>query len=166
MKLAVFGESPADEAAIRILVEGLLGQPAEQVDLPSLRSRGWQSVCNLLPTVLRALHYQTDADLLAIVLDSDRSPVHVAEHEQPGKASAKCRLCQVREVAKTTQGHLRERTGRPPLWVAIGLAVPCIEAWYRCGHDPHVTEAAWIQALQVNKYPYDGPPPQASGLRD
>jgi hypothetical protein len=33
--------------------------------------------------------------------------------------------------------------GRTPLRVAIGLAVPAIEAWYRCGLDPQVTEAGW-----------------------
>jgi hypothetical protein len=33
--------------------------------------------------------------------------------------------------------------------------VPCIEAWFRCGLDPHVTEAAWLQVLQSKKSPED-----------
>ena len=28
------------------------------------------------------------------------------------------------------------------------------KAWYRCGEDPHVTEAAWIQARAEGRYPY------------
>lgn len=50
--------------------------------------------------------------------------------------------------------QLRPVPGREPLRIAIGLAVPCIEAWYRVGVDPHVTEAAWILALQSRKFPY------------
>jgi hypothetical protein len=36
-------------------------------------------------------------------------------------------------------------SGRRPLQVAVGLAVPAIEAWYAVGLDARVTEAAWIQ---------------------
>ncbi len=38
--------------------------------------------------------------------------------------------------------------------VALGTAVPAIEAWCMCGSDPHVTESAWIQALQSRRFPY------------
>jgi hypothetical protein len=34
------------------------------------------------------------------------------------------------------------------LKIAIGLAVPAIEAWLLCGVDPHITEAAWINGLK------------------
>jgi len=51
---------------------------------------------------------------------------------------------------------LRPVPGRTSINVAIGLAVPTLEAWFRCGLDPHVTEAVWVQALQSGKYPYDG----------
>lgn len=30
---------------------------------------------------------------------------------------------------------------------ALGVAVPAIEAWYRCGLDPHVTEFEWARKL-------------------
>ncbi|MBI4850680.1 MAG: hypothetical protein HY819_02520 [Acidobacteria bacterium] len=38
--------------------------------------------------------------------------------------------------------------------MAVGLAVPAIEAWYRCGLDGQVNEASWIRALNEKKLPY------------
>ena len=35
------------------------------------------------------------------------------------------------------------------------MAVPSLEAWFRCGVDSQVSEAAWIVALRSGKYPYD-----------
>jgi len=35
-----------------------------------------------------------------------------------------------------------------PLKIALGLAVPAIEAWLLCGVEPHVSEAAWINGLK------------------
>jgi hypothetical protein len=157
MKIAVFSESSADEAAIRILVEGLLSQQAaELADLPALRTRGWPSVRQVLPTVIKALHYQTDAEALVVVVDSDLSPIHHSEHDEAGKALLKCRLCQLREVIQKTQTQLRPVANRPRLRVALGLAVPCLEAWFRYGLDAQVTEAAWLQAQPSGKYPFDG----------
>lgn len=43
---------------------------------------------------------------------------------------------------------------RVSIKLALGLAAPSIEAWFRCGLDPHVTEATWIQALRSNSYPF------------
>jgi hypothetical protein len=40
------------------------------------------------------------------------------------------------------------------LKVAIGTAVPAIEAWYRCGIDPQVSEAAWSRGLQSGDFPF------------
>jgi hypothetical protein len=155
MKLAVFSESPADEAAIRILTDGLLGRPTEPADLPSLRTRGWPSVRNVLPTVIKHLHYGFYADALVVVVDSDLSPVHLPEHDLARVAPEQCRLCQLRKVVNETLPILRPVKNRAPLRVGLGLAVPSLEAWLRCGHDPHVTEAAWIVALQSQQFPYD-----------
>ena len=45
--------------------------------------------------------------------------------------------------------------GKAGFLVAVGLAVPAIEAWYLCGVDHHVTEATWINArLQGVSPPY------------
>jgi len=75
MKVAIYGESPADEAALRILVDGLLGAPTEAIGFPWLKSRGWPSILQNLPKVLQYLHYQTDAQGLVVVVDSNRSPL-------------------------------------------------------------------------------------------
>jgi hypothetical protein len=156
MNVAIFSESEADEAAIRILTDGILGEQTQAINLPNLRSRGWPSVLKVLPSVLKHLHYQTDADALIVIVDSDKSPVHQAEHAQSEAANEGCRLCLLRETVSRTQTRLRPVPDRTPIRIAIGLAVPQIEAWYRCGVDPQVTEAAWILALQSGIYPYDG----------
>src|SRR5208282_3486754 len=53
-----------------------------------------------------------------------------------------------RTVADEVLSKVRPRSGQGALKVAIGLAVPTIEAWLLCGVDSHVTEAAWINALK------------------
>jgi hypothetical protein len=77
------------------------------------------------------------------------------EHDEPGKTIEKCRLCQLRQLAAKTQAQLKSRAGRGVLHLALGLAVPCIEAWLCCGIDAHVTEAAWLVGQQSRKPPYD-----------
>ncbi len=154
MKVAVLSESPADDAAVRILVEGLLGEKTEHVPLPSPKARGWYTVLNSVRPALTHLHYHIDAYALVLTLDSDETPVHRREHEQPDNADAKCRLCKLRAKEAEVQSQLRAREGRGPIKVALGLAVPAIEAWWLVGRDPHVTEATWIEALQTRKFPY------------
>ena len=68
LKLALLSESPADEAALRVLVGAVLG-PFTVVP-PSLRARGWPSVEQVLPPILRHLHFRTEADGLVVVVDS------------------------------------------------------------------------------------------------
>jgi hypothetical protein len=34
----------------------------------------------------------------------------------------------------------------------MGVAMPAIEAWYRCGVDPHASEAFWMQNLQATSH--------------
>lgn len=153
MKVAVLSESPADQAAVRVLVEELLGKPTVPPPFP-LQAPGWPAVRNLLPTVIKQPHYHSDTEGLVVVVDSDSSPMHRNEHEDPGGECAKCRLCELRRAVSDTIALLRAVPKRPPLKVAVGLAVPSIEAWYRCGVDPHVTEAAWILAVQEKSFPY------------
>lgn len=154
MKVAVLSESPADEAAIRILIDGILGRPTQPADMPPIRVRGVSGVFGILPTVLKHLHYRTDADALVIVVDSDRTLVHKQEHEKEGGADERCRLCKIRQTVDSVLGQLQPAQGRPQIKVAVGIAVPAVEAWYRCGLDPHVTEAAWIVGLSSNRSPY------------
>lgn len=146
MKVAVFSESPADDAAVRILVDAILGQQTEVIDLPRLQVRGWPSLRNSLRSILIELHYQTDTDGIVVVADSDDSPQHKVEHEQPSGIDSKCRLCFLRDLIEQTQTELKPRQGRGPIKTAVGIAVPAIEAWYLCGKDPNATEAAWFQS--------------------
>ena len=154
MKGAVLSESPADEAAIRILIDGIIGRPTQSVDMPPIRTRGDSGVFTILPTVLKHLHYRTDADALVIVVDSDLTPVHKPEHEESGGADERCKLCKIRQIVDSVLDQLRPVPGRSQIKVAVGIAVPAVEAWYRCGRDPRVTEAAWIVGLPSGPFPY------------
>src|SRR5690606_10072286 len=44
--------------------------------------------------------------------------------------------------------------GRERVLRCVGLAVPAIEAWYLCGTDSSVSEAAWIQGQKKGYQPY------------
>lgn len=145
MKLAVLSESPADAAAVHILTRGLLGSGTELVSPEQYRDRpgGWPSVMNILPSLIKHLHFQTDSEALVVVVDSNDSPLHTPAHDEPNGFDQQCRLCRLRHVTANTVKHLAPRTHAPNLRTAIGLAVPAIEAWYLCGKDPHVSEAVW-----------------------
>lgn len=153
MKLAVLSESPADEAALRVLVGYALGTPLDLVT-PSLRARGWPSVEQVLPAVLRHLHFNTDAAGLVVVVDSDDSPVHTPEHDAPTYHHPLCRVCRLRSVFRRTMKNLPPARGRASPLRAVGLAVPAIEAWLLCGRDESVTEAAWIRGQESGHAPY------------
>lgn len=152
MRVAILSESQADEAAVRVLVGGALGREAHSVAMPPIRTRGWPSVLQVIPTIIRHLHYRTDAEALVIVADANHSPLHQALHEEPGQADDRCRLCQLRDQVREVQNSLSLVSGRQPLRTAIGIAIPAIEAWYRCGVDPQVSEATWVQQFQADSY--------------
>jgi len=154
MKVAILSESAADEAVLRILVEGVLGRETEHVPTQSLRTRGWPSVREVIPPVLKHLYYHIEAEAFVVVADSNHSPVHVEQAEKTGRCHPLCRLCLLRESIHQVQSNLSLRPDRPRLKTAIGLAVPIIEAWYHCGRDPQVSEAAWISGLQDKSDPY------------
>jgi hypothetical protein len=154
MKIAVVSESLADEAAVKILVDAVLGIETELISA-RLRPRGWPSVLNLLPTILKHLHYNTDADGFVVVVDSDESPLHKSSHLASDVKDASCRLCQLQSTAEVECGRLRPVVNRNPINIAVGLAIPAIEAWYRCGIDPHVTEFEWDRRLQGERITYD-----------
>jgi hypothetical protein len=153
MKVALLSESPADEAAVRVLVEAVLAAPVALVQ-PGLRARGWPNVAQVLPAILRHLHFNTDADGLVVVVDADDTVVHTAEHEAPGYFHPQCRLCQLRSVFRKTQKRFPRRQGRDRVLRAVGLAVPAIEAWYLCGEDPQVSELAWLEGQARGVAPY------------
>ena len=154
MKVAYFAESPADQAALTILTEAILSRKTEPVSHTGLRHRGWPTVRTVLPAVLKELHYHTDAEGFVLIVDSNGAPPHLSSHEPPNAADPACRLCQLRRIAAECLGKVRPRANSAPLKIALGLAVPAIEAWLLCGVDPHVTEAAWINGLAEGRLPY------------
>lgn len=153
MNVAILSESPADEAAISILVEGILRRPFTRVQ-SGLRARGWPNVVQILPAVLRHLHFNTSADGLVVVVDSDDSVVHTNEHEAPDYFHPLCRLCQMRAVYRRTTKKLPPAHGRNRVLRCVGVAVPAMEAWYLCGRDDNVNEARWISGQARRAPPY------------
>ncbi|WP_221030080.1 hypothetical protein [Actomonas aquatica] len=149
MKVALLSESPADEAAIAVLVETVLGQRIQRVR-PALRARGWPNVRQVLPAVVRHLHFRTDAELLVVVADADDSVVHTSEHDHhPG-----CRVCQLRAVFRKATKNLPPARGRDRVLRGVGIAVPAMEGWYLCGSDETVTEEAWIAGQETARQPF------------
>lgn len=153
MKVAILSESPADEAALRILAGYVLGEPFTLVQ-STLRARGWPSVEQVLPPIIRHLHFNTDADGLVVVCDSDDSPVHTPEHDAPGYFHPQCRICRLRAAFRRTVKNLPPAHGRARVLRAVGVCVPAIEAWYLCGRDTSITELAWIDGQASGRLPY------------
>lgn len=165
MKLAILSESPGDEAALHVLVGYVLGGPFTLV-APTLRARGWPSVEQVLPPILRHLHFNTEADGLVVVVDSDDSPVHTAAHEVPGYHHPHCRICRLRAVFRRTLKNLPSRQPQPAsaardqskvqprVLRAVGVAVPAIEAWLLCGRESSVTENSWLTGQETGVQPY------------
>jgi hypothetical protein len=130
MKIALLSESPADEAALRLIAEGVLGQPVEPIQ-PPLRARGWPSVAQVLPVVLRHLHFNTDCDGLIVTADADDTVVHTEMHERPA-ISPGCRLCELRAIVRQTLSTCR-RAGPGAAEHGGGHGGAAVEAWYLCG---------------------------------
>lgn len=156
MKIALLSESPADETALRILVSGVLRMTPRFV-APGFRARGWPNVAQVMPAVIRHLHFNTDTDVLVVVVDADDSVVHGADHDRPGYFHPHCRMCQLRAVHRQTTRKLPPAHGRERVLRAVGVAVPAIEAWYLCGRDPAVSEEAWVSGTAGGRPPYTRP---------
>jgi hypothetical protein len=154
MRIAIVSESPADEAAIKILVDSIVGSES---DLFSFRTRpdGWTRIFPLLPNIIKHLHFGYEVEGLVVVMDSDESPIHNNTHEEADVENPDCRLCRLRETVRNELSKLRPLPNRPSLKTALGLAVPAIEAWYRAGLDAHVNEVAWNRKLMGEDVSYD-----------
>ena len=145
MKVAILAESPADEAAIRILVEALLARTTEPLTDSVLRARTWPGLRTELGLVYRHLLYRTDADALVVVADSNHSPIPLPNRRDRAQPQPEGRMQEL--LAELDKARAKSVPGRKPLHVAIGLAVPAIEAWWRCGIDHGVNEARWRDGL-------------------
>ncbi len=153
MKVALLSESPADEAVLRVLVEAVLGAPPKFVS-PGLRARGWPNVAQVLPAVIRHLHFNTDTDALVVSCDSDDTVVHTAVHDAPGYYHPHCRMCQLRGIFHRTTKKFPTAHGRTRVLRGVGVAVPALEAWLLCGRDPNVSEAIWLAGQEKGERPY------------
>lgn len=154
MKIAFFSESVADEAALRILVEGIFGNEIEETDLPNrLQYRSSSHLDRDLPSVINGVYYNSNADALIVASDSDDLPVHIAEHDKT--ENERCRLCRLRKAVKNALANLSEVSGKEKLKVAVSIPVPAIEAWYLVGINPHVSEVTWIRKQNGEKITYD-----------
>jgi hypothetical protein len=153
-RVAFLTESLVDETAVALLVEGALGRPFRRVQ-PLLRARGWPNVLQILPAVARHLHFQTNADALVIVVDSDDTVVHAPAHEMStGAHHSGCRWCLLQAALRRAVKKLPPAHGRAAPLRAVGLAVPAAEAWYLCGREVGVTEAAWLDGQARGVPPY------------
>lgn len=154
MKIAFFSESIADESALKILVAGILGEEIEETNLPNrLEYRSSSHLDKNLPSVISAVHYNSDAEALIVVSDSDDTVVHTQRHRETD--NEKCRLCQLQKAANKTVAKLQAFAGNEVIKVAVGVPVPAIEAWYLCGVNAQVNEAAWIRKQNDERISYD-----------
>jgi hypothetical protein len=156
MKIGFFSESRADQAALAVFAEGILGVPPEPIN-KDLEAHGVASVLHMLDGVIRGVHYTSDAEGLVIVVDCDDTTLHQTSHDAPGGRNEFCRFCQVRTIVERAQNQLKPMPTKPRLRVAIGLTVPAIEAWYLVGKNHEVSEAAWLVGCAANKRPFTRP---------
>jgi hypothetical protein len=152
MRIVCYGESPADQAAVAVFTEGVLGKPPESVEM-GLEAHGVTGVLNALGGVFRGVYYNSDAEGFVVVVDCDDTDLHDPSHDAPG-GGGRCRLCQARTIIAQARKQLKARQGRPALKVAFGLAVPAIEAWYLVGKNHQVGEAAWKVGLADGRPPF------------
>ncbi|HEX8400059.1 MAG TPA: hypothetical protein VF644_21695 [Pyrinomonadaceae bacterium] len=145
MKIAIFSEFTTDEAVLKILVEGILGEEIEQIAYrKKLQSRG-SGVPRDVPVVLRDVYYNSEAEFLVVVRDSDDSPIHKKEHNKRGnKEAERCRLCELQKIVSSELANLSIMPGKENFKVAVGVAVPAIEAWLLCGVESYANEANWV----------------------
>ncbi len=148
-RVVIAGESDVDESAVGFLVRAILERHVEIVKTRVSRSPGVDSVLLLLDKFLRDATYRQDSvDGIVVIVDSDESWVD-ATSEPPGLSPRKrSRLLQIQERIAATLAAIKVPDGREPLQFAVGLAVPCIEAWWLIGTKHQVTEGQWRQGQE------------------
>lgn len=150
MNVAIISESETDEQVVCILAQAVLGEGLTAYR-PRIQRRtgGWTTVIPTVEKVIRLAYFGDHRiDGVIAVMDSDDSVFDPPD-------SPSCRLQQMRSMVDSFLADVSSKSTRPALHVALGLAVPALEAWLRCGIDPHVNEAAWASALQSGQYAYD-----------
>jgi hypothetical protein len=156
MRIGFFCESPADQAALAVFTEGLLGSPPEPIGM-DLEAHGVSGVLRAIDGVFRGVHFNPNADGLVVVVDCDDTVPHAITHDAPGSAEDRCRYCQLRKIIDRAKQQVKPIQGRPALKVAIGLAVPAIEAWYLAGNNHQVGEPARAVGVANGRPPFTRP---------
>jgi hypothetical protein len=156
MRIGFFCEPPADQAALAVFTEGILGQPPEPINM-DLEGHGVTGVLNALDGVFRGVHYNSNAEGLVVVVDCDDTELHDPAHDEPGGGGERCRYCQIHKIITQAKKQLKARQGQTTLRVAVGLAVPAIEAWFLVGKEAQVGEAAWRVGLEAGRRPFTRP---------
>ena len=147
MRVAILSESSADEAALRLLVDAMLGISTVIPDgVAPLRSRGWPAVRNVLPIIAKQLHHSGLADGLVFVADSNHATVI--------EDDSRNRLRDLLQMVASLRKELKPSAGRAPLKIAVGVASPAIEAWLLCDGRPEISEASWEKGLVDKREPY------------
>ena len=146
MRVAILSESAADEAALRILVDAVLGVKTFPIEKPSVAMTSIHGVRKTLRTVIQVLHHKSDAEGLVVVVDSNHSSLEATTGEN--------RLREFGDLIAKTRAGLGARSGRPALLIAHGVASPALEGWLLCKRDGQITEAAWEKGLRDKREPY------------
>ena len=147
MEFAIISESSADEAALHSFSEALLGRQIPCAKPPKTVRRGWTALRKDLPVALRAVRFGTNADVVLVVADSDGTSL---EANHPTN-----RLAHLQTMAGENLG--RPGPNQRHITAIIGLAVPCIEAWWLAWGDPQISEATWQRRHDGPSVPYDKP---------
>lgn len=148
MKIGIVRESEVDEAAIRIFVESIAGTSVEILQSVRPRAGGFGSALDVIKAEYLRLHYHPDADGLVIIIDSDDTPLHVATTPLNSVCDPRCRLCLINQKIAQASARLAARPDGRLLPVAVGMAVPALEAWLLCGRDPHAAESNYRRMLE------------------
>ena len=153
MKIGFYCESPVDSACLAVFVEAILGAPPEPIS-KDLDGHSVPAFFNVLDGIIRGVHYNSDAEGLVLVVDSDDSPIHIEAHDSPGSEDDECRFCRTRKIVANARKRLKSIPGRSPVKVAIGLAVPALEGWLMVGKNHQVKESAWVANSSGGRGPF------------
>jgi hypothetical protein len=161
MKVAIISESPADEAIYRVLVDAAIGIATTPPSGAALRVRssyGVEPTLRSLKGLVLGLCYNSDAEGLVVILDSNGTRIH----DRVGECEPhECRYCRAQMAASEAITQSQRQ-----LKVAIGLAVPAIEAWWLSATDGAVTESAWRMHLDRVRAGQHRPPYTRQTLKE
>jgi len=153
MKVAVVSESGVDEAVVQALVRAVLPY---QVEFTTVRRRagGVGELLSRFEIIVKQCWYRLAVDGLVCVLDADMTVVHreAASGWEPlstrtstvEMCGSECRLCRLRRAWNRLFAARHAPHGVFPVRVALGLAVPSIEAWLLADDPRPVSEVQWI----------------------